>query len=131
MPVKGIQRVKRRYKAVVKEISQQRSERAVRAILSQGGAMAARMTPVDTSTLINSQYAPQIAIAAGSVRGHLGYTAEYAFFVHQAPGKLAGQPRSGKRGNYWDPGAEPGFMVKGFEKLDPQIPSLLKAIYSV
>lgn len=152
MAVKGIERVKRNYKRTVERIAGPVSEGAIYAVLSQGGAMAATMTPMDTSTLINSQYAPQISVQGGKVKGQIGYTADYASAVHEAPGKLKGQPRAdfgrtgvhsdyGPRvpvafgggtgvGNYWDPNAEPGFLTKGFEQIKPAIPSILKATYA-
>lgn len=145
MPVKGIERVRKNYRIKVKELSTKRTYSAIYAILSQGGALAATMTPVDTSTLINSQYSPQITGSERKMSGHIGYTAEYALWVHQAPGKLKGEPRAdfgmtregvafgGGTGNgrYWDPNAEPGFLVKGFEELKPSIPDLLEKIYRV
>lgn len=134
MPVRGIKRVKRNYRVAVEKVSVQTTERTVYEILSQGGAMAATMTPVDTSNLINSQYAPQVGVQQGKVSGHLGYTAEYAAYVHDAPGVLAGQPRDPNdpsRGDFWDPNAEPGFLDKGFEEIKPSIPAILKRNYRV
>jgi len=131
MPVKGIERVRRNYQNKVKEIAAKRTHSAIYEILRQGGARAATMTPVDTSTLLNSQYAPQITVSARRVSGHIGYTAAYALAVHQASGTLSGQPRANGNGNYWDPNAEPGFLVKGFEELKPSIPDLLEKIYRV
>lgn len=129
MPVKGIERVKRNYKAKVAQISGPVSAAAVRNVLSQGAAVAATMTPVDTSNLINSAYAPQITVTDGKVSGYVGYTAEYAAFVHDTSGKLKGLPRANGNGNYWDPAGEPGFLEKGFEEIKPHIPTILKAEY--
>lgn len=134
MPVQGIQRVKRGFKTVVSDISKVKSEGAVYAILSQGAAMAQTMTPVDTSNLINSQYAPQIDVKSGKVTGNVGYTAEYAAAVHDASGTLQGEPRDisdPSRGDYWDPNAEPGFLSKGFEQIEPSIPAILRSYYRV
>ena len=145
MPVKGIAGVKRNFRVAVENITEGTSERAVYAILSQGGAMAAQMTPMDTGTLVNSKFAPQIDVKRGKVTGALGYTAAYAAAVHEAPGKLKGQPRAhfGKTrdgvafgggtetGNYWDPNAEPEFLKKGFEMIAPAIPALLRRLYRV
>lgn len=131
MPVKGISRVRKGFKLAIDEISQAKTEGAVYAILSQGAALAQTMTPVDTSNLINSQYAPQISQANGKTDGHIGYTAEYAEAVHEAPGTLAGQPRADGNGDYWDPNAEPGFLEKGFDQLKPSIPAILKEHYRV
>lgn len=129
MPVKGIERVRRNLKLKLGEIDGSRTEAAVYAVLSQGATMAATMTPIDTSNLINSQYAPQISHNASNTTGHVGYTASYAGAVHEAPGTLAGQPRANGNGNYWDPNAEPGFLTKGFEEIKPAIPQILKAAY--
>lgn len=131
MAVRGIERVKRNFRVVVKDIDQRRTEAAVYAVLSQGAAMAQTMTPVDTSTLINSQYAPQISQQAGKTTGQVGYTAAYAAAVHSAPGTLQGLPRRSGNGNYWDPNAEPGFLEKGFEEIKPEIPAILQRIYRV
>jgi len=145
MPVKGIERVKRNFRVAVKEISEGTTERTVYMILSQGGAMAAQMTPADTSTLINSQTAPQISVKRGKVAGAIGYTSAYAAAVHEAPGKLKGEPRAhfGKtregvefgggteKGNYWDPNAEPEFLKKGFDQIRPSIPAILRKAYRV
>lgn len=129
MSVRGIKRVKRNYRLTVQRVAGPVSERAVYEILSQGGAMAATMTPVDTSNLINSQYAQQIDVRQGKVSGHIGYTAGYAAAVHEAPGKLIGQARPSGRGDYWDPNAEPQFLSKGFNKIKSSIPAILKKNY--
>lgn len=143
MPAKGIKRVKMRLAQKVQEIDGARTNAAVYAILSQGAAVAATMTPVDTSTLINSQTAPQLSHKTGKTTGTVGYTAKYAAAVHEAPGKLKGQPRAdfGRtragvafgggtgKGNYWDPAGEPGFLREGFEEIKPLVPRILKAAY--
>ena len=137
--------MKRNFRVAVKDITEGTSERAVYAILSQGGAMGAQMTPIDTSTLINSQTAPQIEVKRGKVKGSIGYTADYAAAVHEASGKLKGEPRAHfgqtregvmfgggtETGRYWDPNAEPEFLKKGFEQLKPAIPALLRKLYRV
>lgn len=117
------------FKAKVAEITGRRTNDAIHAILSQGAATAATMTPVDTGNLINSQYRPQIEQRDGKTVGHVGYTANYAGFVHDAPGKLKGVQRPGNRGNYWNPAGEPQFLKKGFDRIKPKIPALLKAAY--
>ena len=131
MSVQGIARVRRNIAATMEDIAGRRTHAAVFAILSQGGQVAGTLTPVDTSNLVNSQYLPRINRAAGKTTGTVGYTAEYAAAVHDAPGILAGLPRPGNRGNYWDPGAEPRFLEKGFDIVRPQIPSILRRAYAV
>lgn len=126
MPVKGIARVKRNYRKTVERLAGPVTESAVYAVLQSGAGLADTMTPVDTSFLINSRYAPQTSIANGRVSGNVGYTANYAAAVHSAPGILAGQPRQNGNGNYWSPAGEPQFLTKGFEELKPSIPTILK-----
>ncbi|MBV7482524.1 hypothetical protein [Bordetella sp. BOR01] len=134
MPVKGIERVRRNYRVAVARIAEGTTERTVYEILSQGGAMAAQMTPIDTSNLVNSQYAPQIEVSQGKVTGNIGYTAEYAATVHDAAGTLRGRPRDPNdpsRGDFWDPNAEPRFLEKAFDEIKPAIPAILKRNYGV
>ena len=131
MPVRGIQRVKRNYKMAIDRIANQTTDRTVYEILSQGGAMAATMTPIDTSALINSHFA-EIKVGKNKVVGVTGYTAKYAAAVHDASGVLKGRPRDPNkpgRGDFWDPNAEPGFLVKGFDEIKPSIPAILKRNY--
>lgn len=152
MPVRGIQRVKANFANTVREISEERSERAVYEILSTGRALSDVRTPVDTSTLINSGYI-DIQPGEGKVSGRVGYTAAYAEAVHESPGTLKGKPRedfgmtsnhsdAGPQvpfsfgggtgsGNYWDPNAEPQFLSKGLEEAEPKIPGILRRNYKV
>jgi hypothetical protein len=129
MPLKGIAKVRKNYRVAVEKIAVGTTDRALYAILSQGGAMADTMTPIDTSNLINSRTAPQIEPSATGMKGRVGYTAHYAAAVHEATGKLKGKPRPRNRGNYWDPNAEPQFLEKGFEAIKPSIPIILKRVY--
>lgn len=131
MAIRGIERVKANFKRAIEDVDGRRTEGAVYAILSQGGAIAQTMTPVDTSNLINSQYAPQISQSKGKTTGTIGYTAVYAEAVHEAPGTLKGLPRPNGNGDFWDPNAEPGFLEKGFDELEPSIPGILSRHYKV
>ncbi|OZI57668.1 hypothetical protein CAL20_09850 [Bordetella genomosp. 4] len=134
MPVKGIERVRRNLKVKVAQIAEGTTEGAVYEILATGAAQAQVMTPQDTGNLVNSQYAPQIDVKQGRVSGQVGYSAGYAEYVHDAPGKLKGLPRDPNnpgRGDFWDPNAEPEFLTKGFEEIKPAIPAILKRRYGV
>lgn len=96
--------------------------------LITGGAHVAGRTPQNSSNLINSRF--YIVKKEGTrIVGTFGYTAPYALVVHEASGKLKGQPRpeeNGKaRGNYWDPRGEPGFVKKGFEEAEPLIKAII------
>ncbi|HCE5819582.1 hypothetical protein [Pseudomonas aeruginosa] len=134
MAIQGIDRVRRNLRVAVENIAVGVSELAVYEVLSQGAAMAQTTTPIDTSTLVNSQTAPQITVGPNGVEGSVGYTAAYAAAVHEAPGTLAGQPRDENdpgRGDYWDPNAEPEFLTKGFDQIIPAIPAILRRTYRV
>lgn len=129
MPVRGLEQAIKRTNEIERDIAEVRAERGVTAALITGQAFASMLTPVDTSFLINSQYR-SVKVDGGRIVGAIGYTALYAAAVHEASGKLKGQPRGhfgrtksgvefgGGTGNgrYWDPSAEPGFLTKGFEE---------------
>lgn len=143
MAVKGAKRIVNNYRLKIKEISEQRTHKAVTAVLLEGSAAARNFVPMDTGHLLQSQYAPQVITHTGKTVGHVGFTAEYALWVHEMPGKLKGQPRAdfgttragesfgggSGRGFYWDPDAEPQFMVKGFDQINPM--QIIEAIYRV
>lgn len=145
MPIVGTAKVLQNIKNVKRKIAVTDTERAVFAILQTGAGVAATLTPVDLGNLLQSQTAPKITISNGLVTGSVGYTARYAAAVHEMSGKLKGVPRynfgktaAGKEfgggsltGVYWANGAEPQFLVKGFERTKSQIPKILKGIYNV
>ncbi|ARU94561.1 hypothetical protein [Tatumella citrea] len=125
--VRGIQASKQGLDALVNDIQGRRAPRAVQSASIIIGSEAAVLTPIDTSTLINSQFR-ELMVNGTMVTGRVGYSADYAVYVHNAPGKLKGKPRSGvqsfntssgkvafasDKGNFWDPHAEPHFLTKG------------------
>lgn len=118
MPLKGVKEAKAATAKLVGRISGDLSERTVTEILIIGQGEAANLTPVATSLLINSSYR-KVNGSAHGVHGRVGYTAAYAAAVNAAKGTLLGTntPRSpASLGNVWDPGAEPDFLRKGFER---------------
>lgn len=144
MSTKGIAAVRMGLKRFADD-SHVRGTRAVFAILNEGAALSDTYTPVDTSNLLNSRYQPQVTATKGKISGVVGYTAEYAAWVHEMSGKLKGQPRAdfGKtrdgvafgggtgKGNYWDPHGKPRFLAEAFEEIKPDIPTILQRIYRV
>ena len=86
-------------------------------VMITGMTSVARITPIDTSNLINSQYRELTPTPKGW-NGKVGYAANYAAYVNNAKGTLKGKKRTGEKskGNYWDPNAEPNFINKGFER---------------
>lgn len=85
---------------------------------------SAMRVPVDTGNLANSQYL-EIRNLPNGFQAGIGYTANYAGFVHEAAGTLRGQevPRTGKgsTGNYWDgyggDQGEPKFLDKAVDEM--------------
>ena len=72
--------IRRNINALVKDIAGRRAYRAVQAALQEGSLVAALYTPIDTSTLINSQY--REVVARGTrITGRIGYSANYAIYV--------------------------------------------------
>ena len=128
MAVRGIKQVKNNLRRLQAEIQGRRTEAAVYAVLSEGGAAAAVMTPQDTGTLINTHFV-DIQANGDKVTGRNGYTAEYAAAVHSAPGTLQGQDRPGDRGKYWDPNGQPHFLEAGFDQIAADVPRILRNAY--
>lgn len=116
------------------ETTQYRAARAAFAAVTLGAAEAAAYTPQHTSNLINSQY-KTVGKAGSRVVGRVGYTGEYALWVHEASGKLKGQPRPAEngrpQGNYWDPRGEPEFLRRGMDEAMPAIRRIIKGTLRV
>lgn len=118
MPMRGVKEAKAATAKLVGRITGDLTERTVTEILVIGQGEAAVLTPVATSLLINSQFR-RVTVSDKGVHGRVGYTAAYAAAVNAAKGTLLGTdtPRSpATLGNVWDPGAEPDFLRKGFER---------------
>ena len=79
-----------------------------------GAAEASVMTPIDTSTLLNSQYR-KVEQEGERIVGTVGYTANYAAPVHDP-----GHPQNFRR-----PTAEKSFLKKGFEQAEPNIRAVI------
>jgi len=91
-----------------------RSERGMTQVLILGASEASMMTPIDTSTLINSQFR-KVEREGKKVVGTCGYTAEYAAAVHDPD-----NPQNFRRAS-----AEKSFLKKGFEQAEPNIRAVL------
>lgn len=94
----------------------QKIEGNTRKGLSKAGlfikAEAVERAPVDYGVLRNSAFSQ---ISPMTFKGFpvvtVGFTAEYAPWVHEMPMTLKGNPRPGKRGVYWQ-GGENKFLEK-------------------
>ncbi|HBQ7494955.1 hypothetical protein L1Q43_05630 [Klebsiella pneumoniae] len=107
---RGMNDIRRNINALVKDIAGRRAYRAVQAALQEGSLVAALYTPIDTSTLINSQY--REVVARGTrITGRIGYSANYAIYV-QDPAI----PQTFRRST-----AKKEFLQKGIEDAKPQM----------
>lgn len=79
-----------------------------------GAAEASVMTPIDTSTLLNSQFR-QVRKEGAHIVGTVGYTASYALPVHDPA-----HPQNFRRAT-----AQKSFLSKGFANVEPQIRAVL------
>lgn len=113
--IRGIEQAKRNLDRIIGDIQGRKVVRAIKSALLIVAPEAARMTPVAaTSNLINSQF-QEMMVNGTRITGRVGYSANYAVYVHDAKGTLKGKPRPASQGggNYWDPAGEPQFLTKG------------------
>lgn len=95
--------------------TRQRAQVAMTKMVITGAATASTFTPIDTSNLINSQY-KQITMDPARVYGRVGYTAEYARYVHDPDVKQT----------FTRSAARKEFLRLGFEEAEPILRSILK-----
>ncbi|MFK0370701.1 HK97 gp10 family phage protein [Enterobacter sichuanensis] len=112
--VKGISQAKKNLNALVGDIQGRKVVRAMQSALIIGGSQAALYTPIDTSTLINSQLR-EITVNGNRVTGRVGYSANYAAYVHDPS-----IPQNFRRAT-----ARKEFLTKGFEDTQRQIDSVI------
>nr|DAL51217.1 MAG TPA_asm: Minor capsid protein [Caudoviricetes sp.] len=136
--VKGINETITKINRIIDDVKGVRIIRALYIISEQVLESASVITPIDTSMLVNSRYI-DFDTSGGRITAKVGFSAAYAAYVHDAPGKLKGQPRAhfgttraGKQfgggteqGIYWGPGGEPQFLKKGLQQVRPHIPELM------
>lgn len=113
------------------DISGKKTEEAVYAVANEVLNLSATYTPVDTALLINSRKGPVIESKSESVTGTVGYTADYAAFVHDKSGVLKGKPRASGKGSYWDPNAKPKFLESAGDEVAATADDILERFYRV
>lgn len=118
--IRGIPRAKTNLNKLISDINGRKVVRALQSAMIIGSSQAALYTPIDTSTLLNSQYR-EIAINGVLVTGRVGYSADYAMLVHDPNVKQ----------NFRRPTAKKEFLSKGFEDTRSQIDAVVKKELSV
>ena len=93
---------------------EQKAARGVTQALILGASEASVMTPIDTSTLLNSQFR-SVAKDGSKIVGTVGYTAEYAKYVHDPNVKQRFRRST----------AQKEFLRKGFEEAEPNIRAVI------
>lgn len=93
---------------------EQKAARAMAQALILGASEASVMTPIDTSTLLNSQFR-KVDKDGSRIVGTVGYTAEYAKYVHDPNVKQRFRRST----------AEKLFLKKGFEEAEPNIRAVI------
>lgn len=113
--VKGISQAKKNLNALIGDIQGRKVVRAVQSALIIGSSQAGLYTPIDTSTLLNSQFR-DITVNGNRVTGRVGYSAAYATYVHDP-----NVPQTFRRAT-----ARKEFLTKGFEDTRSQIDAVIK-----
>lgn len=122
----------RRLNVALNDIEESQTEQAITDTLIQIGVNTAPMIPIDEGNLINTEFR-EVKQSASGWEGKVGYgngRYNYALYVHEASGKLAGQPRANGNDTYWSPNGEPKFLLKGAtETVNTDLPSILRRKY--
>lgn len=103
--VKGISQARKNLNALIGDIQGRKVIRALQSAMLIGGARAALYTPIDTSALLNSQFR-EIITNGAVVTGRVGYSTNYAVFVHDPA-----NPQRFRRST-----AKKEFLTLGFEE---------------
>lgn len=93
---------------------EQKAARGVTQALILGASEASVMTPVDTSTLLNSQFR-SVAKDGSRIVGTVGYTAEYAKYVHDPNVKQRFRRST----------AQKEFLKRGFDEAEQNIRAVI------
>ncbi|WP_395303248.1 HK97 gp10 family phage protein [Pectobacterium polonicum] len=113
--VSGIRQSQAKLNALIGDIQGRKVVRALQSAMIIGGTQSALYTPIDTSTLINSQFR-EIVISGMRVTGRVGYTANYAMYVHDPEVKQTFRRSTAKK----------EFLKLGFEEAKDQIDAVVK-----
>lgn len=113
--VRGIAQSKRGLDRILKDVKGRKAARALQSAMLIGAAQAALYTPIDTSTLLNSQYR-ELVMHGTRLTGRVGYSANYAVYVHDP-----NVPQVFRRAT-----AEKEFLTKGFADTQGQITEAMR-----
>ncbi|EBV1888645.1 HK97 gp10 family phage protein [Salmonella enterica subsp. enterica serovar Coquilhatville] len=118
--VKGINQAKTRLNRLIGTIQGKKAVRAIYKAMYIGGSQATLYTPIDTSTLINSQFR-DVRVSGVRVTGRVGYSASYAILVHDPEVKQKFRRATAKK----------EFLKLGFDEMRSQIDKAVAAEMSL
>lgn len=113
--VRGIREAKANLNRIIHDVQGRKVVRAIQSALVIGSSQAALYTPIDTSTLLNSQFR-ELYVNGTKVTGRVGYSANYAIYVHDP-----NVPQTFRRAT-----AQKEFLTKGFEDMKDAIDRAIK-----
>lgn len=113
--VTGIRESQAKLNALIGDIQGRKAVRAIQSAMIIGGTHAALYTPIDTSTLINSQFR-ELTVKGTRLTGRVGYSASYASYVHDPNVKQSFRRATAKK----------EFLKLGFEEAKDQIDAVVK-----
>lgn len=113
--IRGVRQAQQNLNALIDDIQGRKVVRAIQSALIIGSSQAALYTPIDTSTLINSQFR-EVSVNGTRVVGRVGYTANYAVYVHDP-----NVPQTFRRAT-----AQKEFLTKGFDDTRDAIDRTIK-----
>ncbi|WP_145055539.1 HK97 gp10 family phage protein [Mixta calida] len=102
--IKGVRQAQQNLDKLIGDIQGRKAARAIQSALIIGSSQASLYTPIDTSTLINSQFR-ELNVNGTMLTGRVGYSANYAAYVHDP-----NIPQTFRRAT-----AQKEFLTKGFE----------------
>jgi len=113
--VKGISQAKSNLDKFIGTVQGKKAARAIQSAMLIGSTQAALYTPIDTSTLLNSQFR-ELSVNGTMITGRVGYTANYAVYVHDP-----NVPQTFRRST-----AQKEFLTKGFEDTREAISAVIR-----
>lgn len=113
--VRGIEKAKRMTAELIGEIQAKKVNRAMYRSLKTVALQSAHYTPEDTGTLVNSQYTETL-VRGKRLIGRVGYSANYALFVHDPSVKQT----------FKKPSARKEFLKLGFEESKEEIDRIIE-----
>ncbi|PHM52481.1 hypothetical protein [Xenorhabdus sp. KK7.4] len=108
--VTGIREAQSRLNSLIGDIRGRKVVRAVYKALYIGSTQAALYTPIDTATLINSQFR-DVRFDGVRLTGRVGYSANYAVYVHDPNVKQDFRRATAKK----------AFLKSGFDEMRREI----------